>query len=163
HPSINHSALDALRTDSRSAIWRDLIPPTLRMAPGGIVPGSAVPGSAWRVTLRARETNSARSNICRPPVKRDLLSLMQHSVPAVLAAMLDGWGRQQRARFLQDRTIGARARLVRRLAEFSGQYPWQWNAAEMEAFFGSLRCGGRPAAASTARGYQVTLRLFLDY
>jgi site-specific recombinase XerD len=83
--------------------------------------------------------------------------------PAVLAAMLEGWGRQQRARFLQDRTIEARARLVRRLAEFSGQYPWQWNAAEIEAFFGSLRCGGRPAAASTARGYQVTLRLFLDY
>ena len=63
--------------------------------------------------------------------------------PAVLAAMLEGWGRQQRARFLQDRTIAARARLVRRLAEFSGQYPWQWNAAEIEAFFGSLRCGGR--------------------
>ena len=83
--------------------------------------------------------------------------------PAVLAAMLEGWGRQQRARFLQDRTIAARARLVRRLAEFSGQYPWQWNAAEIEAFFGSLRCGGRPTAVSTARGYQVTLRLFLDY
>ena len=83
--------------------------------------------------------------------------------PAVLAAMLEGWGRQQRARFLQNRTIAARARLVRRVAEFSGQYPWQWNAAEIEAFFGSLRCGGRPAAASTARGYQVTLRLFLDY
>jgi len=79
--------------------------------------------------------------------------------PAVLAAMLEGWGRQQRARFLQDRTITARARLVRRLAEFSGQYPWQWNAAEIEAFFGSLRCGSRPAAVSTARGYQVTLRL----
>jgi hypothetical protein len=28
----------------------------------------AVRGSARRVTLRARETNSARSNICRPPV-----------------------------------------------------------------------------------------------
>ena len=83
--------------------------------------------------------------------------------PAVLAAMLEGWERQQRARFLQDRTIAARARLVRRLAEFSGQYPWQWNAAEIEAFFDSLRSGGRLAAASTARGYQVTLRLFLDY
>jgi integrase/recombinase XerD len=83
--------------------------------------------------------------------------------PAVLAAMLEGWGRQQRARFLQDRTIAARARVVRRLADFSGQYPWQWDAAEIEAFFGSLRCGGRPAAVSTARGYQVALRLFLDY
>jgi integrase/recombinase XerD len=82
--------------------------------------------------------------------------------PAVLAAMLEGWGRQQRARFLQDRTIAARATVVRRLAEFSGLYPWQWNAAELEAFFDSLRCGGRPAAA-TARGYQVALRLFLDY
>lgn len=83
--------------------------------------------------------------------------------PAVLAAMLEGWERQQRARFLQDRTIAMRARVVRRLVTFSDQYPWQWNAAEIEAFFDSLRGGDRPAAVSTARGYQVALRLFLDY
>ena len=34
---------------------------------------------------------------------------------AVLEAMLQGWGRQQRARFLKDATIAPRLRLVRRL------------------------------------------------
>lgn len=32
-----------------------------------------------------------------------------------------------------------------------------------EAFFSDLRSGTRPIAPSTGRGYQVTLRLFLDY
>jgi len=44
--------------------------PTLRIAGRRTMSrrDPAMPGSARRVTLRARETNSARSNICRPPV-----------------------------------------------------------------------------------------------
>jgi integrase len=53
--------------------------------------------------------------------------------------------------------------LVRRLAEFTNQYPWQWRPAEAEAFFADLRSGSRPLAFSTARGYQITLRLFMEY
>jgi hypothetical protein len=65
----NHSALDALRADLRLAIWRE--PDThvtycRRRTTSRRDP--AVRCSARRVTLRARETNSARSNICRPPV-----------------------------------------------------------------------------------------------
>jgi hypothetical protein len=45
--------------------------------------------------------------------------------PAVFKAMLEGWTRQQHSRMLRDTTIGERARLVRRFAEFTGQYPWQ--------------------------------------
>ncbi|WP_244177615.1 hypothetical protein [Streptomyces atriruber] len=46
---------------------------------------------------------------------------------AVFQAMLDGWARQQQARFLRESsTIVPRLALVRRLAEFSGLYPWQW-------------------------------------
>ena len=83
--------------------------------------------------------------------------------PALFAAMLEGWARQQYARFLQPRTVASRERLVRRLASFSNLYPWQWTAGEAEAFFVALRPGGRPAAPSTVRGYQVALRLFLEY
>jgi hypothetical protein len=54
-------------------------------------------------------------------------------------------------------------RLVRRLAAFSNQYPWQWQPAEVEAFFADLRSGSRPLAISTARGYQTILRLFMEY
>jgi site-specific recombinase XerD len=83
--------------------------------------------------------------------------------PAVLQAMLDGWVCQQRARFLKEQTIADRVRMVRRLVAFSNLYPWQWTAGELEAFAAELRGGERPVRESTARGYQVALRLFLDY
>jgi len=82
---------------------------------------------------------------------------------AVFTAMLDGWAVQQRTRFLKARTIGGRLVLVRRFAEFSNLYPWQWTPAEVEAFFDGLRSGPRPIVFSTARGYQTILRLFLEY
>jgi site-specific recombinase XerD len=83
---------------------------------------------------------------------------------AVFEGMLAGWARQQRTRFLrEDSTIGPRVALVRRLAEFTGQYPWEWQPAEAEAFISHLRSGARPVAVSTARGYETALRMFCEY
>lgn len=79
-------------------------------------------------------------------------------------AMLAGWARQQRTRFLrEDATIAPRVALVRRMAAFTGQYPWEWQSAEAEAFISHLRSGPRPIAVSTARGYEVGLRMFCEY
>jgi integrase/recombinase XerC len=83
--------------------------------------------------------------------------------PAVFQAMLEGWATQQRSRFLAEGTIASRLRLMRRLAVFSGLYPWQWTPAEGEAFIGHLRGGPRPVAVSTVRGYEVSVRLFCEY
>lgn len=83
--------------------------------------------------------------------------------PAMFQAMLEGWEQQQSARFLKEQTITARRRIVRRFAEFTNQYPWEWTAAEVEAFFNDLRCRESPLAPSTGRGYQVVLRLFMDF
>ncbi len=59
---------------------------------------------------------------------------------AVFEAMLEGWARQQRTRFLKwDSTIKPRLSLVRRLAAFSSQYRWEWQRAEVEAFFDHVR------------------------
>ena len=78
--------------------------------------------------------------------------------------MLAGWARQQQSRFLRvEATIGPRAALVRRLAGFAGQYPWEWEPAEAEAFISHLRSGARPVAVSTARWYEGALRLFCEY
>lgn len=82
---------------------------------------------------------------------------------AVFDAMLDGWTLQQRSRFLKATTIKGRLDLVRRIVKFSNQYPWEWQPAEIEAFFDHLRSGQRPIVVSTARGYQNSLRLFCDY
>ncbi|MFD4855335.1 hypothetical protein [Streptomyces atratus] len=55
-------------------------------------------------------------------------------------AMLEGWARQQRSRFLNfDATIKPRLSLLKRFVEFSDQYPWQWQAVEVEAFLDHLR------------------------
>ncbi len=82
---------------------------------------------------------------------------------AVFEAMLAGWDRQQRVRLLKLETIRARLGLVRRLAVVSNQYPWQWTAGEVEAFFAHLRSGDGPLRMSTLRGYECVLRLFLQY
>lgn len=87
-----------------------------------------------------------------------------HPQRATLDAMLAGWARQQQARFLrEDATIAPRVALVRRLVDFSGLYPWEWTPAEAEAFIGHLRSGEKPVAVSTARGYEIALRMFCDY
>ena len=83
--------------------------------------------------------------------------------PAVFSAMLEGWTKQQRARFLKEHTIAPRLALVRRMFDFTELYPWQWEPAEAEAFISHLRSGSRPIAISTARGYEMTLQLFCTY
>ncbi|WP_129306169.1 tyrosine-type recombinase/integrase [Streptomyces sp. L2] len=83
---------------------------------------------------------------------------------ATFQAMLDGWELQQRARFLNhEATIAPRLRLVRRFAEFTNEYPWQWQPSEAEAFLDHLRSRKPDFAFSTARGYQNALRMFCDY
>ncbi|MEI2649190.1 MAG: site-specific integrase [Dermatophilaceae bacterium] len=78
---------------------------------------------------------------------------------STLGAMQDGLVTQQRSRQLKASTIGGRPAAVRRFAEYSNQYPWQWTPPEFEAFVTSL-AGARP---TTIRGYQAALRLFLEY
>ena len=78
-------------------------------------------------------------------------------------AMVDGWAQQQRAKFLRESTIGPRTRLVRRLAEFAGLYPWQWTPEEGEAWISHLRSGPTPLRLSTVRGYEVDIGLFCAY
>jgi integrase len=82
---------------------------------------------------------------------------------AVMEAMLEGWARQQRVRFLRPETIQRRLVVVRRMVDFSDLYPWQWTAPEIEAFLDHLRGGSRPIVVSTARSYVIDLRMFLDY
>lgn len=77
----------------------------------------------------------------------------------VFDAMQEGWAAQQRSRQLKASTIEGRLAVVRRFAEYTNQYPWQWTATEFEAFVTSL-VGARP---TTIRGYQAALRIFLEY
>ncbi len=55
------------------------------------------------------------------------------------------------------------ARLARRVADFANEYPWQWQCADVEAFIDSCRNRAEPIVVSTARLYETTLRMFLQY
>ena len=78
--------------------------------------------------------------------------------------MLEGWTRQQRTRFLKwEATIKPRLSLVRRFATFTGQYPWEWEPAEVEAFFAWILAGNPGFTVSSARQYQNSLRMFMDF
>ena len=84
--------------------------------------------------------------------------------PAVFEAMLEGWARQQRTRFLKwEATIKPRLSLVRRFAEFTSQYPWQWQSAEFEAFMDHLRTRNPTFSPASGRNYQNHLRLFCEF
>ncbi len=84
--------------------------------------------------------------------------------PAVFEAMLEGWTRQQRTRFLKwESTIKPRLSLVRRFAAFTGQYPWEWQPAEVEAFFDHIRAENPAFTVSAGRQYQNSLRMFMDF
>ncbi len=84
--------------------------------------------------------------------------------PAVFEAMLEGWTRQQRTRFLKwESTIKPRLSLVRRFAAFTGQYPWEWEPAEVEAFFDHIRAKNPAFTVSAGRQYQNSLRMFCGF
>lgn len=85
---------------------------------------------------------------------------------AMLDAMLKGWARQQRTRFLNEEgTIKPRLATVRRLVDFTNLYPWEWQSADAEAFISYLRSPNRsrPIVMSTGRGYETTLALFMSF
>jgi integrase len=85
--------------------------------------------------------------------------------PALLEAMPAGWVRQRQARFLKEEgTIRRRVLVVRRLAEFTDAYRWEWRPADGAAFIAHLQPANRkrPIAMSTGRGYETTPALFTE-
>jgi hypothetical protein len=67
-----------------------------------------------------------------------------HPEEQVLEAMLEGWATQQRSRLLAASTIEPRVKTVRRFLRFTGTYPWEWTAADIEEWTSALRSGRRP-------------------
>jgi hypothetical protein len=85
----------------------------------------------------------------------------------VFEAMLAGWRDQQLRRNLGRATIEDRLVLVRRFHRFTDEWPWRWQARDVEEFTADMRGSGgltgEGRALSTARGYQSHVRLFCEY
>ncbi|TVL87383.1 site-specific integrase [Streptomyces sp. SAJ15] len=82
--------------------------------------------------------------------------------PAMFDAILRGWEQQQRSRLLARKTISDRLSLVRRFAEFTGTYPWDWTPEDVEAYF-SARLSRGEVVWSTVRGQQGDLEMFCAF
>ncbi len=82
---------------------------------------------------------------------------------AAFTAMVDGWALQQRTRFLKPATISSRLTLGRRVAAFTNEYQWRWQAPDVEGFIDGCRNQAQPIVPSTGRLYEQMLRMFLDY
>lgn len=97
--------------------------------------------------------------------KRHLPTGVEFMYPkeSVFEAMLDGWAKQMKSRALASLTIENRVRLVKRLQEFTNDYPWDWLPVDLEDWSSTLRSQKKPVAHSTLRGYQQSIALFLDY
>lgn len=79
-----------------------------------------------------------------------------------LCAVLDGWERHQRAKDFSPATISLRRRLVLRLVDFSGHYPWEWTLGDADEFFSHAR-GVANLSYSTVRSYQGAIKLFCEF
>lgn len=82
---------------------------------------------------------------------------------AVFDAMVEGWRVQQVSRGLKGTTISTRLALVRRMWEFTNDYPWNWTPADGEAFIAGMLDAPAPRAHSTIRNYENQLRQFMSY
>ena len=78
-----------------------------------------------------------------------------HPGETILEAMLVGWRRQHAARRLSPTIAFQRQRTVRRFAEFTGAWPWEWRAEHLDAWVAQGRW-----AHSTVRSYQGSIAVF---
>lgn len=81
-----------------------------------------------------------------------------HPAPALFEAMLEGWRHQHAARRLSPSVTTAREQVVRRFQAFAGCWPWEWQAAQLDAWVAQGRW-----AHSTVRSYQGAVGMFLGY
>ena len=82
---------------------------------------------------------------------------------AVFEAVLAGWARQMSARHLSEGTKRHGATIVKRFQAELGLWPWEWRSLHVDEWLEDLASPPKRRAVSTLRGYQATLRGFLEY
>ena len=87
---------------------------------------------------------------------------MSHPEEQVWEALRRGFAIQQQSRYLASVTVRQRDGQLRRFAEWTNEYPWQWQAQDVEEWT-SAAASERRLARSTVRGVHLTLRLFMEY
>ena len=81
----------------------------------------------------------------------------------VFEAMLDGWRAQMLARGLTTGWIKISTAMVTRFQRFTNEYPWTWQAHDVDDYLAALRSRGRPVTVATLRSYSGAIRAFCGY
>jgi hypothetical protein len=84
------------------------------------------------------------------------------SADAVFEDMLPGWKQQQLARNFTAGTIRGRESLVRRFADHTGHFPWDWTVGDADEFLAHERSILNLAFARI-RAYQTHLKVFCNF
>ena len=71
--------------------------------------------------------------------------------PALFDAMIAGWCRQHSARRLSPTITRQRVRVVQRFRAFTGAWPWEWTAAQADAWVSQGAGHTRRCATTKAR------------
>ena len=102
-----------------------------------------------------------------PKVLGDVLSggdvaLLRADV-RVFEAMLDGWRAQMMARGLTTLAIRNSCRMVALFQDFTNDYPWAWQAHDVDEYMTALRSRDKPVSLGTLRAYNSAIRQFCSY
>jgi hypothetical protein len=69
----------------------------------------------------------------------------------VFEAMLDGWRAQMMARGLTTPFIKNSSQVVTRFQDFTNDYPWSWQAHDVDEYMAVLRSRDKPVSLGTLR------------
>jgi site-specific recombinase XerD len=81
----------------------------------------------------------------------------------VFEAMLDGWRAQMMARGLTTPFIKNSSQVVTRFQDFTNDYPWSWQAHDVDEYMAVLRSRDKPVSLGTLRSYNSAIRQFCTY
>lgn len=98
-----------------------------------------------------------------PAILRDASVGLLRADERVFSEMLDGWAAQMLARGLAVDTIKQRLRMLRRFQSFSNEYPWRWQASDVDEFFAERRLAERPLSLRTLRAESNAIEMFCSY
>ena len=77
--------------------------------------------------------------------------------------MLDGWRAQMMARGLTTLAIRNSCRMVALFQDFTNDYPWAWQAHDVDEYMTALRSRDKPVSLGTLRAYNSAIRQFCSY
>jgi len=87
-----------------------------------------------------------------PKVLADVLSggdvALLRANTRVFEAMLDGWRAQMMARGLTTLAIRNSCRMVALFQDFTNDYPWAWQAHDVDEYMTALRSRDKPVSLS---------------